>query len=81
MVAKFGDYLGVSIMLDKCIRATIAITATFLITTVQAADTIKIGLVMPMTGALATSGKQIVAAARLYSKRCFQAAALSAAGR
>ncbi len=54
-------------MLGKSVRAAIATLSALLLTsTAQAADTIKIGLVMPMTGTLATNGKQIVAGARLY---------------
>lgn len=32
----------------------------------EAQDTVKIGMVMPMTGTLAAAGKQVVAGARLY---------------
>jgi branched-chain amino acid transport system substrate-binding protein len=31
-----------------------------------AQDTVKIGMVMPLTGTLASAGKQVVAGARLY---------------
>jgi len=58
-------------MLSRCIARTIAILGI----TVSAAgsasaqNTLKIGMVMPMTGALAAAGRQVVAGARLYMKQ------------
>ena len=42
--------------------ATLALTAS----TAMAQDKFKIGLILPMTGPFASTGKQIEAAARLY---------------
>jgi branched-chain amino acid transport system substrate-binding protein len=40
--------------------------ATFMATTAQAQESIKIGLILPMTGPFTSTGKQIAAAANLY---------------
>jgi branched-chain amino acid transport system substrate-binding protein len=58
-------------MLSRCIARAIAILGI----TASAAgsagaqSTLKIGMVMPMTGALAAAGRQVVAGARLYVKQ------------
>ena len=48
--------------------ASLAITLS-MAGTAAAQNTVKIGMVMPMTGTLATAGKQVVAGARLYMRQ------------
>jgi branched-chain amino acid transport system substrate-binding protein len=43
--------------------------ATFMAATAQAQESIKIGLILPMTGPFTSTGKQIAAAANLYIQR------------
>jgi branched-chain amino acid transport system substrate-binding protein len=43
--------------------------ALFATSSASAQNTVKIGMVMPMTGALAAAGQQVVAGARLYMKQ------------
>ena len=52
----------------KCAVSTILALsiAPILVGMVFAQDTIKLGMVMPLTGPLATAGQQVVAGARLY---------------
>src|SRR4051812_3474964 len=55
-------------MWRRCIArlvATLAIVAS-VAGGAAAQDTVKVGMVMPMTGPLAAAGKQVVAGARLY---------------
>ena len=48
-------------------RISLLVLATLaLIESAAAQDTVKIGMVIPLTGNLATAGKQVVAGARLY---------------
>src|ERR1700689_5281701 len=58
-------------MLSRCIARTIAILgiAASAAGSASAQNTLKIGMVMPMTGALAAAGRQVVAGARLYMKQ------------
>src|SRR6202789_1808082 len=58
-------------MLSRCIARTIAILgiAASSAGSASAQNTLKIGMVMPMTGALAAAGRQVVAGARLYMKQ------------
>jgi branched-chain amino acid transport system substrate-binding protein len=51
------------------IRAVALVTMAVFGSGANAEPSIKIGLVMPMTGALASNGKQIVAAAKLYMQQ------------
>ena len=51
------------------IRAVALVTMALLGSGASAEPSIKIGLIMPMTGALASNGKQIVAAAKLYMQQ------------
>jgi branched-chain amino acid transport system substrate-binding protein len=44
-----------------CLTVAVAMTGSAV-----AEDTVKVGMVMPLTGGLATAGKQVVAGARLY---------------
>jgi branched-chain amino acid transport system substrate-binding protein len=55
-------------MLNNCAVSTILALsiATTLVGPACAQDTIKLGMVMPLTGPLATAGQQVVAGARLY---------------
>jgi len=46
--------------------ATPLTVAAAMMASATAEDTVKIGMVMPLTGGLATAGKQVVAGARLY---------------
>jgi branched-chain amino acid transport system substrate-binding protein len=48
----------------KVLAATALVT--FTVTTAQAQENIKIGLILPMTGPFTSTGKQIAAAANLY---------------
>jgi branched-chain amino acid transport system substrate-binding protein len=50
-------------------RATILVLATAAAGTASAQDTVKIGMVMPMTGPLAAAGLQVLAGAHLYVKQ------------
>jgi branched-chain amino acid transport system substrate-binding protein len=58
-------------MLSRCIVRTAVIlgVAAFAVDSAGAQSTVKVGMVMPMTGALATAGQQVVAGARLYIKQ------------
>src|ERR1700721_3562817 len=58
-------------MLSRCIARTIAILAMTACAagSADAQNIIKVGMVMPMTGALAAAGRQVVAGARLYMKQ------------
>lgn len=58
-------------MLSRCIVRTIAILGIAVSATggVSAQDTVKIGMVMPMTGTLAAAGREVVAGAQLYMKQ------------
>lgn len=49
-----------------CLFATSAVAASLSASDVAAQDTVRIGLVMPLTGVLGPVGKQAVAGARLY---------------
>lgn len=51
------------------IRAVALVTMALFGSGASAEPSIKIGLIMPMTGALASNGKQIVAAAKLYMQQ------------
>lgn len=51
------------------IRAVALVTMALFGSGANAEPSIKIGLIMPMTGALASNGKQIVAAAKLYMQQ------------
>ena len=51
------------------IRAVALVTMAVFGSGANAEPSIKIGLIMPMTGALASNGKQIVAAAKLYMQQ------------
>jgi branched-chain amino acid transport system substrate-binding protein len=53
-------------MQKRVFLSAVALAAASLATSVQAQDTFKIGLILPMTGPFASTGKQIEAAARLY---------------
>ena len=55
-------------MLNKrIVRTILALSlAPSVAGTASAQDTIKLGMIMPLTGALATAGQQVVAGARLY---------------
>ncbi len=53
-------------MQKRIFLSAVALAAASLVTSVQAQDTFKIGLILPMTGPFASTGKQIEAAARLY---------------
>jgi branched-chain amino acid transport system substrate-binding protein len=55
-------------MLSRYIARTIAVLgiAASAAGNASARDTVKVGMVMPMTGALAAAGRQVVAGARLY---------------
>jgi branched-chain amino acid transport system substrate-binding protein len=50
-------------------RATTFALATVAAGSAHAQDTVKIGMVMPMTGPLAAAGQQVLAGARLYVKQ------------
>jgi branched-chain amino acid transport system substrate-binding protein len=50
-------------------RATAFALATVAAGSAHAQDTVKIGMVMPMTGPLAAAGQQVLAGARLYVKQ------------
>ena len=58
-------------MLSRCIVRTSIILgiAAFAAGSAGAQNTVKVGMVMPMTGALAAAGQQVVAGARLYIKQ------------
>ena len=58
-------------MLSKCMTGVIATFAFGALASgnVLAQDTVKIGLIMPMTGQQASTGKQIKAAVKLYMKQ------------
>ena len=58
-------------MSNKCAVSTILALsiAPTLVGTVCAQDTIKLGMVMPLTGPLATAGQQVLAGARLYIRQ------------
>ena len=58
-------------MLSRSIARTIAILGVTAATasSSNAQNTVKIGMVMPMTGTLASAGLQVIAGARLYIKR------------
>jgi branched-chain amino acid transport system substrate-binding protein len=58
-------------MLSRCIVQTAVIlgVSAFAAGSAGAQSTVKVGMVMPMTGALATAGQQVVAGARLYIKQ------------
>ena len=53
-------------MQKRVFLSAVALAAASVVTSVQAQDTFKIGLILPMTGPFASTGKQIEAAARLY---------------
>ena len=55
-------------MLNKrIVRTILALSlAPSVAGTASAQDTIKLGMIMPLTGGLATAGQQVVAGARLY---------------
>src|ERR1700728_714276 len=58
-------------MLSRCIARAIVIlgiTASA-VGSASAQNIVKVGMVMPMTGALAAAGRQVVAGARLYMKQ------------
>ena len=55
------------LLLQATAIATIATVCGFTVGSAQAQDnTFKIGMILPMTGPFASTGKQIEAAARLY---------------
>src|ERR1700691_2851468 len=58
-------------MLSRCIARAVAILGITASAagSASAQNTLKIGMVMPMTGALAAAGRQVVAGARLYMKQ------------
>jgi branched-chain amino acid transport system substrate-binding protein len=58
-------------MLSRCIARTIAILGITASAagSASAQNIVKVGMVMPMTGALAAAGRQVVAGARLYIKQ------------
>ena len=58
-------------MLDRYISRTIAILGMTVaaVGSSNAQNAVKIGMVMPMTGTLASAGQQVVAGARLYIKQ------------
>ena len=57
-------------MLSRCIARTVAILGIAVSAgSASAQDAVKIGMVMPMTGGLASAGQQVVAGARLYIKQ------------
>ena len=58
-------------MLSKCIARTIAILGMTAAAAsgANAQNAVKIGMVMPMTGTLASAGQQVIAGARLYIKQ------------
>ena len=58
-------------MLSKSIVRTIAILGMTAAAAsgANAQNTVKIGMVMPMTGTLASAGQQVIAGARLYIKQ------------
>src|SRR3984957_11827553 len=58
-------------MLSRCIARTIAILGITASAAGRASpqNIVKVGMVMPMTGALAAAGRQVVAGARLYMKQ------------
>src|ERR1700678_4055368 len=58
-------------MLSRCIARTIAILSitAFAAGSASAQSIVKIGMVMPMTGTLASAGRQVIAGARLYIKQ------------
>ena len=55
----------------KCFLTIVAATGGLLTGPYAAAaqDTVKVGMVMPLTGALAGAGKQVVAGARFYMRQ------------
>ena len=53
-------------MQKRVFISAIALAAAAFTSAVQAQETFKIGLILPMTGPFASTGKQIEAAARLY---------------
>jgi branched-chain amino acid transport system substrate-binding protein len=58
-------------MLSRCIAQTIAILGmtAAAASSSNAQNAVKIGMVMPMTGTLASAGRQVIAGARLYIKQ------------
>ncbi len=50
----------------RIVRAVVPLGLAMAASTAMAQETVKIGMVMPLTGALADAGKQVVAGARLY---------------
>jgi branched-chain amino acid transport system substrate-binding protein len=58
-------------MLSRCVANTIAILAmtAAAASSSNAQNPVKIGMVMPMTGTLASAGQQVIAGARLYIKQ------------
>src|SRR6202041_2229033 len=58
-------------MLSRCIARTIAILSitAFAAGSASAQSIVKVGMVMPMTGAPPAAGRQVVAGARLYMKQ------------
>ncbi len=58
-------------MFSQCIARTVAILGIAVSATgsASAQNLVKVGMVMPMTGALAAAGQQVVAGARLYMKQ------------
>lgn len=58
-------------MLSRCVAKTIAILGmtAAAASSSNAQNTVKIGMVMPMTGTLASAGQQVIAGARLYIKQ------------
>jgi branched-chain amino acid transport system substrate-binding protein len=58
-------------MLSRCVARTIAVLGIAALTagSASAQNIVKVGMVMPMTGALAAAGRQVVAGARLYMRQ------------
>ena len=58
-------------MLSRCVARAVAILGITASAAggASAQNTVKVGMVMPMTGALAAAGRQVVAGARLYMKQ------------
>ncbi len=55
--------------MKKFVKAALAVTCLMTAAVCQAAEPFKIGLIIPMTGPFASTGKQVEAAARLYMEQ------------